>query len=66
MLKYIKDNSTDIAATTAKVVAAIIVPGGFIIWGAYEYGKYKQRKEVLDEMPDSPEIQREEKTETMQ
>lgn len=26
-------------STTAKIIASIIVPGGFIIWGVYEINK---------------------------
>ena len=44
MIKYIKENKTKIMATTTKVVAAFIIPGGLFIWGAYELGKLQQRK----------------------
>jgi len=45
MIDYIKKNKEKIAATTAKVVAALIIPGGLFVLGAYELGKYKQRRE---------------------
>lgn len=44
MFKYIEENKEKIMATVIKVVASIIIPGGFIVWGAYELGKYKQRR----------------------
>ena len=44
MLRYIKENKEKIIATTAKVVAAIVIPGGLIVLGAYELGKLQQRR----------------------
>lgn len=44
MLRYIKENKEKIIATTAKVVAAIIIPGGLFVLGAYELGKLQQRR----------------------
>lgn len=50
MIDYIKKNKEKIVATTAKVVAALVIPGGLIVLGAYELGKYKQRRK--DEQTD--------------
>lgn len=44
MIDYIKKNKEKIAATAAKAVAALIIPGGLLVWGAYELGRYKQRR----------------------
>lgn len=44
MLKYIKENKSKIVATTTKVVAALIIPGGFIVLAAYELGRLQQRR----------------------
>ena len=44
MIKYIKENKNKIIATTTKMIAALIVPGGLIIWGAYELGRFQQRR----------------------
>ena len=44
MLRYLKENKEKLVETTAKVVAALIIPGGLIVLSAYELGKYKQRK----------------------
>ena len=49
MLKYIKENKSKIVATTTKVVAALIIPGGFIVWAAYELGKLKEQQRNQDD-----------------
>lgn len=49
MFEYIKKNKSKIVATTTKVVAAFILPGGFIVWGAYELGKLKEKQRRTDD-----------------
>lgn len=53
MLKYIKENKSKIIATTTKVVAALIIPGGFVVLAAYELGKLQQRR--MDDETNIPE-----------
>jgi hypothetical protein len=35
-------------STVAKFLAAAIVPGGFIVWGLYEYSKFRRTKKSPD------------------
>ena len=35
-------------STAAKIIAATIIPGGFIIWGAYELNKYINKDKGKD------------------
>lgn len=37
--------------TIAKFVASMIIPGGFIIWGIYEYTEYQKKRKCSVSTP---------------
>lgn len=42
-------------ALIAKVIAATVIPGGFIAWGMYEFGKFVGRKQNEERVKDGDE-----------